>query len=79
MEGLEDPGTSKADQIITLGAKQNISVIEDLLVSQGTDPAFTSFCHRVSLAIQALTRTSNSEPADTISISDSQEVQSFIS
>ena len=74
VEGLGSGTTSKTDQIITLGAKQNVSTIKKLLESQSADPAFTSFCRRVSLVIQALIRTSDSEPADTIIINDSQEV-----
>ena len=80
VEGLGSSGTtSKTDQIITLGVKQNVLTIKKLLESQSADPAFMSFCQHVSLVIQALICMSDSKPADTIIINDSQEVQSFVS
>ena len=57
-----------------LGSKKKLLSIQELLENRKMDPVFTSFCSHVSLAIQAL----SSEPADTIAINNSQQVQLFI-
>jgi hypothetical protein len=67
--------SSVTNNIITLGSKQKTLKIEGLLEKQTGDPAFMSFCSRVSLAIQAL----SPEPAATTAVNDSHQVQSLIS
>lgn len=70
----ENPATilrSGAHHLIILGSKQKTLSIEDVLEDKGADPAFTNFCSRVSLAIQAL----SSAPADTNAINESHRVR----
>lgn len=72
-EGSGGTSSLAPNHVIVLGSKQKISTIESLIENRGTDPAFTSFCSRVSLVIQA----QNSESADTIAINESHEVLLF--
>jgi len=62
--------TVVTNQATILGSKQKVRTIEDLLEEQSAEPAFTSFCARVSKAIQAL----GSESADAIAINDQHQV-----
>ena len=62
---------SGTHHLTILGSKQKTLTIEEVLEDKGADPAFTSFCSRVSLAIQVL----SSAPADTIAINDSHRVR----
>lgn len=64
-----------ANQGIILGAKEAALDIKTLLEDRKGDPGFTSFCSRVSNAVQAL----SPELADTIAINDSHQVRSLIS
>lgn len=66
--------SSGTNHLITLGSKQKTLTIEELLKNMATDLAFTSFCSRVSLAIQAL----SPDPVDTIAVNDSHQVLSFV-
>ena len=66
---------SESGLAVTLGSKRKPSTIGELLEEQSTDPAFTNFCSRISLAIQAL----SSEPEDTIAINDSHQVRRVLS
>ena len=59
------------NRAITLGAKRKTLAIRELLEAQSKDAAFTSFCSRVSLAVQEL----SSEPADTVAVNDSHQVR----
>jgi len=60
---------------IILGAKQAALDVKELLEDNVADQAFTSFCSRVSTAIQAL----SPELADTIAINNSHKVRSMSS
>ena len=68
--GLAATPSSTPNHVIVLGSKQKISTIKYLVENMDADPAFTSFCSRVSVVIQA----QNSESADTIAIGESHEV-----
>jgi len=63
-------GTNRAT---ILGSKQKVRAIGELLEGQSADPAFVSFCSRVSKVIQAL----GSESADAIAVNDSHQVRLF--
>jgi hypothetical protein len=67
--------SSESGLTVALGSKQKPSTIGEFLEEQSTDPAFTNFCSRISLAIQAL----SSEPEDTIAINDSHQVRRVLS
>jgi hypothetical protein len=68
---------SGSDCVVILGSKQKTLTIQVLLEKQSKDPAFTSFCTRVSAAIQALTL--SPEPTDTVAVNESHQVRFFIS
>ena len=77
-EGPGNPATvlpSETHHLTILGSKQKPMTIEELLKNTSANTAFTSFCSRVSLVIQAL----SSEPADTIVVNDSHQVLSLVS
>ena len=61
--------TPRANLVTILGSKQKSATIETF-IKGNEDPAFTSFCRRVSIAIQALSL----NPSDTIAISDFHQV-----
>jgi len=77
VEGTEPAmvSLSGTSHMTVLGSKQKTQAIRDLLVDRSTDLAFTSFCSRVSLAIQSLSR----EPENTVAVNDSHQVRPFIS
>ena len=74
MEGSRYLESSSANHATILGAKQKTLTISELLMAS-EDVAFTSFCSRISQAVQALSFT----PADTIAVHPSHQVPCFIS
>ena len=74
MGGPGYTGSLGTDGAIILGSGQKMLAIEKILGDEDRGDAFTSFCSRVSHAVQALSSTS----ADTIAINDSHQVPCFI-